>query len=120
MINKYVTLRIREVGTTSWDRLVSINFSPLSIEVDLDNLTPGTEYELHLSTDESYLGGQNIYVRFTTLLPRVTEIVVSGNIHQTSLGFDLTILEPNGRKQYIFLRYRVTAVGKLDVPSDQQ
>ena len=111
VINKYVTLRIREVGTTSWDRLVSINFSPLSIDVDLEDLTPGTEYELHLSTDESYLGGQNIYVRFTTLLPRVTEIVVSGNIHQTSLGFDLTILEPNGRKQYIFLRYRVTPSG---------
>ena len=111
VINKYVTLRIRPVGTTIWDRLVSINFSPLSVDVDLEDLTPGTEYELHVSTDESYLGGQNLYVRFTTLKVRVSEIAVSGNIHQTSLGLDVTILDPDGLKQYIFLRYRATPSG---------
>ena len=111
VINKYVTLRIRPVGTTIWDGLVSINFSPLSVDVDLEDLTSGTEYELHVSTDESYLGGQNLYVRFTTLKVRVSEIAVSGNIHQTSLGLDVTILDPDGLKQYIFLRYRATPSG---------
>ena len=111
VVNKYVTLRIREVGTTSWDRLVSINFSPLSIDVDLEDLTPGTEYELHLSTDEAYLGGQNLYVRFTTLKARVSEIAVNGNAYQTSVRLDVTILDPDGLKQYIFLRYRATPSG---------
>ena len=79
--------------------------------MDLEDLTSGTEYELHVSTDESYLGGQNLYVRFTTLKVRVSEIAVSGNIHQTSLGLDVTILDPDGLKQYIFLRYRATPSG---------
>ena len=81
MANRYVTLRIRPVGTTIWDRLVSISFTPDSIDVDLVDLNPGTEYELHASTDESYLGGQNLYVRFTTLKARVSEIAVNGNAY---------------------------------------
>ena len=64
-----------------------------------------------MSTDEAYLGGQNLYVRFTTLLPRVTEISVSGNIHQTRVSLDITIQEPSGRKQYAFVRYRTTPSG---------
>ena len=60
MANKYVILRFRPVGTAAWIPHNSISFSPDSIDVDLDDLTPGTEYELHLSTDEAYLGGQNL------------------------------------------------------------
>ncbi len=111
MANRYVTLRIRPVGTTIWDRLVSISFTPDSIDVDLVDLNPGTEYELHASTDESYLGGQNLYVRFTTLKARVSEIAVNGNAYQTSVRLDVTILDPDGLKQYIFLRYRATPSG---------
>ena len=44
MANKYVILRFRPVGTAAWVPHNSISFSPDSIDVDLDDLTPGTEY----------------------------------------------------------------------------
>ena len=109
--NKYVRLRFRPVGTAPWIPHSSISFSVGSWDDVLDDLTPGTEYELHVSTDEAYLGGQNLYVRFTTLQPRVTDISVSGNIHQTRVSLDITIQEPSGRKQYVFVRYRTTPSG---------
>ena len=111
MAVRFVGLRIRPVGIERWELVSFHSFTPDSIDVDLVDLNPGTEYELHASTDESYLGGQNLYVRFTTLKARVSEIAVNGNVYQTSVRLDVTILDPDGLKQYIFLRYCATPSG---------
>ena len=111
MAVRFVGLRIRPVGIEQWELVSFHSFTPDAIDADLHNLVPGTEYELHASTDEAFLAGQNLYFRFTTLQPRITDIAVRGNIYQTSLGFEVTILEHSGSKQYIFLRYRSTPSG---------
>ena len=105
---KTVHLRYRinsssETWTTPGPQSTTIN------SVEFPTLTPlksDTEYRVEASFDSTFNSGVQFKL-FTTNRPTVSDVEVAENtIKQTSATATVTILNPNGNSQTVYLRYR--------------
>ncbi len=106
-----VHLRYRAEGTDPWTTAPSESTSTTSATFTVSSLTSGTTYDVEASLDNGFASGV-VALPVATQPPKVTAISQRGLAHQTRMSFDVTIQEPNGARQYVFARYRVTPSGQ--------
>ena len=106
---KTVHLQYREDGTPpgSW-----VPFTPPktttagSVEFSLTGLKSDTDYRVEAWTEDDFDNVSAPSDTFTTLRPTVSNVEVEDRKEQESATATVTIDEPNGEDQQVFLRYR--------------
>ena len=106
-----VYARIRRAGAAEWDSILIppgfLNTNEQTVvNQAVEDLMPATEYVLHVSTDGSFRGGQNKYVRFRTLPPAV-ESIFSPHPSQTQFSFVASLPASDFVRLPVYFRYRI-------------
>ncbi len=102
---KTVHLQYRVRGTSAWRTppLTATTYGA-SATIDLSGLTADTSYEVQASLDSAF--GKVVSATFTTLrYPSLSGIDVTG-ITGTAATAEITIADPDGATQTVYLRYR--------------
>ena len=107
--NQTVYLRYRTTTPQGeWSDMQETASTTDSAEIGLSGLTADTEYDVQASLDNSFPDERTAHTSFRTLrYPSISKIEVKDET-QTSANAVITIADPNGTSQTVYLRYRTT------------
>ena len=102
-------VQYREQGTQTWMDAANVVTRGAEGTTPLTGLTSGSEYDVQASLDDTFPAGETESAQFTTLPPIVSDVEVD-NVTQTTAEVTVTITEPNGQPQVLYVEYS----GRID------
>ena len=102
-------VQYREQGTQAWTDAANVVTRGAEGTTPLTGLTSGTEYDVQASLVDTFPAGETESAQFTTLPPIVSDVEVD-NVTQTTAEVTVTITEPNGQPQVLYVEYS----GRID------
>ena len=103
------TVRLRYRTTTprgDWSATLTTTSSTDGASIDLAGLTPGTEYDVQASLDDTFPSTRTKYDTFTTLRYPSIASLEAENIGRNGATVSATIADSQGESQTVYVRHR--------------
>ena len=102
-----VHMRYRTVTSSSaWSDVQTTTSDTESAGIELSGLTPGAEYEVQASLEDSFPAARTKHDRFTTLRHPGIDSFEVGNIGRNGATVSATIVDSHGVAQTVYVRHR--------------